>query len=137
MVDVLTPEQRSHCMARIKGKNTKPELYVRSMVHHMGFRFRLHRKELPGKPDIVFVGLKKVILIHGCFWHMHACRYGRVKPETNAEFWRNKRESNVMRDRKNVRDLKKAGWDVLIVWECWIRKPPDLERRVSRFLQSR
>ena len=134
MIDVLTTEQRHHCMARIKGKDTKPELYIRSMVHRMGYRFRLHRKDLPGKPDIVLGGLKKVIFVHGCFWHNHACRHCRVKPQTNPHFWQTKRQSNADRDRRNVRALRKAGWQVLVVWECWIKDPLNLERRIGQFL---
>ncbi len=84
MVDDLTPEQRSYCMSRIRSKDTKPEIIVRKLIHSMGFRFRLHRKDLPGKPDIVLPRLKKVIFVHGCFWHKHNCRFGRVKPKTNA-----------------------------------------------------
>ncbi len=84
MVDDLTPEQRSYCMSRIRSKDTKPEIIVRKLIHSMGFRFRLHRKDLLGKPDIVLPRLKKVIFVHGCFWHKHNCRFGRVKPKTNA-----------------------------------------------------
>jgi DNA mismatch endonuclease (patch repair protein) len=91
---------------------------VRSMVHKMGYRYRLHRKDLPGKPDLVFLGKRKVIFVHGCFFHMHDCRYGRVVPKTNAEFWQTKRLSNVERDKKNVAALKNEGWKVLEVWEC-------------------
>src|SRR5581483_5419780 len=103
MADVLTPEQRSRCMSRIRGKDTGPELVVRSMAHRMGYRFRLHSRLLPGRPDLVFPGLRKVVFVHGCFWHMHRCRFGRVTPVTNATFWMNKRSGNMRRDRKNVR----------------------------------
>lgn len=132
MVDVLTPEQRSKCMASIRGKHTKPELVVRRMIHAMGFRFRLHRKDLPGKPDIVLPSLKKVILVNGCFWHMHQCRYGRVKPRTNPEFWQAKRESNRERDIKNRRALRKMGWDVLVIWECWTKNMKDMKKLENR-----
>ena len=86
MVDVHTPEQRSFNMSRIRGRDTKPEMIVRSIVHQMGYRFRLHRKDLPGKPDLVLPGRRKIIFVHGCFWHMHRCRYGRVVPRTNTDF---------------------------------------------------
>jgi DNA mismatch endonuclease (patch repair protein) len=122
MSDVLTPEQRHHNMARIKSRDTKPEIIVRSMVHLYGRRFRLYDSSLPGKPDIVLRKDKKVIFIHGCFWHLHHCRFGRVVPKTNAEFWKNKRLANKVRDKKNIGALKKAGWKVLILWECQIRK---------------
>lgn len=136
MADVLTPEQRHKCMASIKGKNTKPELVVRKLAHAMGFRYRLHAKNLPGKPDMVFPRLGKIIFVHGCFWHMHTCRFGRVKPTTNPEFWQHKRESNRERDAKNMKQLKKMGWKVLVVWECWTMDLLRLEGRLRRFLQE-
>lgn len=123
MVDVHSPAQRSYNMSRIRGKDTRPEMIVRSLVHQMGFRFRLHRKDLPGKPDLVLPRHERVIFVHGCFWHMHRCRYGRVTPKTNAEFWQAKREGNVARDRRNRRKLKAAGWQVLTIWECWTKDP--------------
>lgn len=123
MVDVHSPQQRSYNMSRIRGKDTRPEMIVRSLVHQMGFRFRLHRKDLPGKPDLVLPRHERVIFVHGCFWHMHRCRYGRVTPKTNAEFWQAKREGNVARDRRNRRKLKAAGWQVLTIWECWTKDP--------------
>ena len=136
MTDVHTPEQRSRNMASIRSKDTKPELIVRKLVHSMGFRFRLHRKDLPGKPDLVFPRLKKVIFVHGCFWHKHRCRYGRVKPATNARFWEDKRNSNVERDKRTRRKLKRQGWDYLIIWECWTKDMDKLEARISSFLND-
>lgn len=121
MSDVHTPKQRSFNMSQIKGRNTKPEMFVRSLVHRMGYRFRLHRKDLPGKPDLVFPGMKKVIFVHGCFWHIHSCRYGQVIPRTNYEFWHTKRLSNVERDKRNLEVLESSGWKVLTIWECWIK----------------
>ena len=121
----LTKKQRSYCMSRIKGKDTKPEVVVRSLVHRIGYRFRLHRKDLPGKPDLVLARYGKVIFVHGCFWHMHTCKKGKSTPATNVQFWRNKREGNRARDRRNIRALKKLGWEVLVVWECGVK---DLER---------
>jgi DNA mismatch endonuclease, patch repair protein len=135
MVDVLNKEQRRYCMSRIRGRDTKPEVIVRSLVHRMGYRFRLHRKQLPGSPDIALPRHRKVIFVHGCFWHMHKCRYGRVKPATNVSFWKTKREANVARDKKNLRKLRRDGWKVLVVWECWTRDPSALKDRLVRFLK--
>lgn len=134
MPDVLTPEQRSRCMSRIRGRDTTPERVVRSVLHQMGYRFRLHRRDLRGKPDIVLTSLKKVVFVHGCFWHMHRCKYGRVVPRTNAAFWRLKREGNVARDRANSAALRREGWAVLIVWECETRDLNRLENRLSKSL---
>lgn len=126
MTDVHTRAQRSYNMSRIRSKDTKPEMIVRSLVHQMGFRFRLHRKDLPGKPDLVLPRHHKVIFVHGCFWHMHRCRYGKVTPKTNAQFWQDKREGNVARDRRHRRQLRSDGWDVLTIWECWTKDPETL-----------
>ena len=136
MTDVLTAEQRAYCMSRIRGKDTKPEIIVRQIVHCMGYRFRLHQRELPGSPDIVLPRHRKVIFVHGCFWHRHRCRYGRVRPATNREFWEKKRQGNVDRDRKNMRALKRMGWRVLVIWECWTRDIEKLEHRLRCFLEA-
>lgn len=136
MTDVHTPQQRSFNMSRIRHRNTRPEMIVRSLVHRMGYRYRLHRKDLPGKPDLVFPGRRKIIFVHGCFFHMHDCRYGRVTPKTNAEFWQTKRLSNVERDKRNAAALKRDGWRVLEVWECQTREPERLEKRLRKFLSS-
>lgn len=133
-MDTLSAKERSKVMSRIRGKDTQPELAVRSLAHRLGFRFRLHRKDLPGKPDLVFPRLRKVIFVHGCFWHSHSCRRGRSTPTTNAKFWKAKRESNAGRDRRNLRALRRAGWRVLVVWECQIRKLNTLEKRMAAFL---
>lgn len=114
-------------MSRIHYRNTKPEMIVRSIVHKMGFRYRLHRKDLAGKPDLVFQSRRKIIFVHGCFFHMHNCSYGKVTPKTNAEFWQNKRMGNVARDEKNINILENDGWDVLIIWEC-MTKPRNVEQ---------
>ena len=135
MADVHTARQRSFNMSRIRGKDTKPELIVRSIVHQMGFRFRLHRRDLPGTPDLVLPRHNKVIFVHGCYWHMHRCRYGRVIPKTNTEFWQTKRMGNVERDRRNIRKLRRNGWSVLILWECWTRNVEEkLIPRLEEFL---
>lgn len=125
MVDVHSPEQRSANMSAIRDRNTKPEMVVRRLVHRLGFRYRLHGKKLPGKPDIVFSRLHKVIFVHGCFWHMHSCKYGAVTPVTRADFWASKRAATVVRDKRNNEALRASGWQVLVVWECQTR---DLER---------
>ena len=134
MADVLTKKQRSFNMSRIRGKDTKPEMIVRSMVHRMGFRFRLHGKGLPGKPDLVLPRHEKIIFIHGCYWHMHRCRFGRVVPKTNTEFWQTKRQGNVDRDRRNRRSLRRAGWQVLVIWECWTRDEQKTREKLEAFL---
>jgi DNA mismatch endonuclease (patch repair protein) len=136
MVDVLTPEQRSFNMSRIRNRDTRPEMIVRSLVHRMGYRYSLHKKTLPGKPDLVLVRYQKIINVHGCFFHMHRCRYGSVVPVTNAEFWRTKRLSNVERDRRNLNSLRREGWHVMVVWECETRNLERLARRIGRFLES-
>jgi DNA mismatch endonuclease (patch repair protein) len=134
MTDVHSPEQRSRNMASIRGKDTLPEKFVRSLLHRLGYRFRLHRRDLPGKPDLVFPSRRKVIFVHGCFWHMHHCRWGRVIPGTNAEFWRTKRQTNCDRDRKAQAALSGAGWQILVVWECDVRDETALRERLQDFL---
>src|SRR5687767_7218174 len=136
MADVLTQQQRSFNMSRIRSRDTSPELAVRRIIHQLGYRYALHKKDLPGKPDIVLVRHRKIIDVHGCFFHVHKCRYGSVIPATNADFWKAKRLSNVERDKRNLRALKREGWDVLIVWECETRNPSSLETRVQSFLNK-
>ncbi|WP_082007546.1 very short patch repair endonuclease [Tepidimonas taiwanensis] len=132
--DVLTPEQRSRCMSRIRGKDTSPELIVRSLVSSMGYRYRLHDKRLPGSPDLVFKGRRKIIFVHGCFWHMHDCRYGQVKPKANAAFWEDKRIRNTLRDQRNIASLKSDGWAVLVIWECETKNTATLTKKIIEFL---
>jgi DNA mismatch endonuclease, patch repair protein len=132
-MDVHTPEQRSRNMAAIRSKNTKPEMIVRRMLCEMGLRYRLHRTDLPGKPDIVMPGRKVAIFVHGCFFHMHKCRYGRVVPATNSKFWQTKRKGNVQRDKRNRRTLQKE-WSVLTVWECWTKQPEMLKQKLRSLL---
>ncbi|MEZ6052535.1 MAG: very short patch repair endonuclease [Planctomycetaceae bacterium] len=134
MTDVLTSEQRSRCMAAIRGKDTRPELLVRKLLHSLGYRYCLHRSDLPGKPDLVFVRLRKVIFVHGCFWHRHNCKLGRPIPATRREFWLNKLEGNKKRDRKNRRLLKNNDWEVLTVWECQT-KSKVLTRTIARIVE--
>lgn len=134
-MDIVSPEKRSRMMAGIKGKNTKPELVVRKLVHGMGFRYRLHRKDLPGSPDLVFPRLRKVIFVHGCFWHRHpGCRFAYT-PKSNAKFWMDKLEGNTQRDAHAVMALDAMGWQVLIVWECEVSDLAGLARNVRLFLQ--
>lgn len=133
MVDVLNKEQRSRCMSAIRSTNTLPEMTVRRTVHRLGFRYRLHDKKLPGKPDLVFPRHKKIILVHGCFWHIHDCKYGSVIPKTRAEFWSDKRQSNVNRDRNVIKQLSELGWQVLVLWECQIKDRAKLERVLLNF----
>ena len=136
MTDVLTKEQRSFNMSRIRSKDTRPEIVIRSLVHRMGFRYALHRKDLPGRPDMVLTRHRKIIFVHGCFWHMHKCRYGRVTPATNTKFWQTKREGNVARDKRNLRKLRKGGWKVLVIWECQTRHLEKLTKKLDSFLSS-
>lgn len=134
MTDVLTPAQRRRCMAAIRGEDTKPELIVRSLVHRMGYRFRLHRRDLPGKPDLVFPGRRKIVFVHGCFWHQHPrCRYA-TRPATRRQFWAAKLDGNRRRDRKVRSQLRKLGWEVQVVWECQTKNLEQLERRLHEFL---
>lgn len=134
MTDVLTPEQRRLNMSRIRNKDTRPEMIVRSLVHGMGYRYRLHNAKLPGKPDLTLARHRKVIFVHGCFWHKHRCRYGSVVPKTNAAFWEHKRQGNVDRDRRNIAALRRQGWEVLVIWECWTRDPEKLKLHLAAFL---
>ena len=127
---------RSENMRRIRSKNMRPELAVRSLVHRMGYRFRLHRKELPGKPDLVFVSLRKVIFVHGCFWHSHEeCKSAHV-PKSNLSYWRPKLMRNRMRDARNIDALRAAGWKPMVIWECELKKESVLGSRIRRFLVS-
>lgn len=135
-MDVLTPEQRSYCMSRIRGRDTTPELVVRRLVHAMGYRFRLHRRDLPSRPDIVLPRHRKVILVHGCWWHRHACRRGHPKAKTNAGFWRRKLDGNVERERRAIQLLRKAGWRVLVIWECQTRDLRHLLPCLERFMSA-
>ena len=138
MADKLTPEQRSWNMSRIRGKNTKPELLVRWLLHARGYRYRLHGRagsiRLPGSPDLVFAGRRKVIFVNGCFWHFHDCRVGQHAPKANADFWAAKRTRTRERDARQCRQLEDAGWEVLTVWDCELREPSALEEQLVRFL---
>lgn len=137
MVDTISPERRSWNMSRIRGKNTKPELVLRSMLYREGFRFRLHRKDLPGRPDIVLPRYHTAIFVHGCFWHRHErCRYATM-PSTRQEFWAEKFNKNMERDARNRTALETAGWTVCVAWECELQYEPEATlRRISTIIRS-
>lgn len=138
-LDTLTAHQRSERMSRIRSTDTKPELRVRRLVHGLGYRYRLHAKGLPGRPDLVFGARRKVIFVHGCFWHRHkGCPRNRIpkSPERRA-FWRAKLDGNVLRDRKNASALRGMGWRVLVVWECEMKDLDRLADRIKVFLGQR
>lgn len=134
-MDRLTRERRSWNMSRITNRNTKPELSVRSLLHQLGFRFRLHRQGLPGSPDIVLPRFRTVVFVHGCFWHRHCgCRFA-YEPKSRISFWRKKFARNLERDREVRKLLRKLEWHVLIVWECELRAPLKLSKRLQRALR--
>ncbi len=132
MADRIPPEHRSWNMSRIRGRDTKPEVLVRSLLHRMGYRFRLHRTDLPGKPDIVLPKYRTIVLVHGCFWHRHRnCRFAYT-PKSRMEFWNAKFARNVERDLDVRRQLRKLGWKVVVVWECQLTKVHRLHALFSR-----
>ncbi|WP_037070808.1 MULTISPECIES: very short patch repair endonuclease [Rhizobium] len=138
MTDTLDAKARSERMSRIRGKDSKPELVVRRLAHGMGFRYRLHRKDVPGSPDLVFGSRKKVIFVHGCFWHRHgdsSCKLARL-PKSRLDFWLPKLERNAARDAENSAHLEALGWDEMIVWECQVTKAnlPILRENIRKFL---
>lgn len=131
-MDILSPEKRSWVMSRVGSSNTKPELYVRSMLHRMGFRFRIGGKLLPGHPDIVLKKYMTCVFVHGCFWHQHkGCPKSRV-PKSNVQFWQAKFERNIFRDEHNENALKSLGWNVVVVWECEIKDPEKLAMKLKQ-----
>jgi DNA mismatch endonuclease (patch repair protein) len=136
MPDVFNPEERSRIMAKVRGENTSPERLVRSLIHKMGYRFRLNVKDLPGKPDIVLKKHKKVIFVHGCFWHQHEGCPHAARPSSNTEYWNKKLDRNMLRDRENMHKLEYLGWNVLIVWECETRDREKLVDKLKGFLTS-
>jgi DNA mismatch endonuclease (patch repair protein) len=138
MADVLTKNQRHRCMSAIRNKDTKPEKVVRRLVHSLGYRYRLQGSDLPGRPDLIFSGKRKVIFVHGCFWHRHSCNKGHSMPSTRIEFWRKKLEDNKERDKTNRLKLRKLGWKSLVIWECETKpsKKDKLKKRIREFLDS-
>lgn len=138
MIDTLTPSARSERMGRVRGRDTKPEMVVRRLIHGMGYRYRLQARDLPGRPDIVFRKRKKAIFVHGCFWHRHpdpACKLARL-PKTRLDFWLPKLEGNRRRDIANVERLEALGWQVLLVWECELRDREQLRNVLRRFIEG-
>lgn len=135
MTDTLTREQRSERMRRVRGRDTGTELAVRRLVHGLGYRFRLHARDLPGTPDLVFRRRRKVIFVHGCFWHRHDCPLGRT-PKSNRDFWVPKLAGNQARDSRNLDRLVDLGWRVLVVWECELKDRDALTRRIAQFIDE-
>jgi len=138
MADTVTPKRRSEIMSNIRAKGMKPEMFVRRLVHSMGYRYRLHRKDLPGKPDLVFPSRRKVIFVHGCFWHQHAdpaCKISR-RPQSNQDYWLPKLERNVARDAEHQARLTELGWDALVIWECETKDRDALGARIGEFLDG-
>ncbi len=135
-MDTFTPSERSRIMRQVHSRNTQPELAVRSLVHRLGFRFTLHRRDLPGNPDLVFPARRRIIFVHGCFWHGHRCRAGRNRPASNTGYWIPKLDRNRRRDRINRRLLARLGWRTLVVWECELKRQPRLEARIVRFFEE-
>lgn len=135
MSDIFERAKRSEIMSRIRGRDTTPELVVRRIAHRLGFRFRLHRKDLPGSPDIVFPRYRAIIMVHGCFWHRHpGCKYAYT-PKTRVHFWRKKFEGNVVRDRRNALMLSELGWRTMVIWECETKDHQAVAARIESFLR--
>ena len=133
-MDTRTPEQRRRIMQAVKSKDTKPEMIVRRCLHAMGYRYRLHRKDLPGRPDIVFVGRRKAIFVHGCFWHGHGCSKGQL-PKSQLDYWLSKLKQNVRRDRMNIEQLELMGWRALVIWQCQTTDIDALRVQLITFLE--
>lgn len=137
MSDVFSPVKRSEIMSHVHSKNTTPEIKVRKLLHKMGYRFRLYRNDLPGKPDIVLSKYQTVIFVHGCFWHgCPICKHAQKRPRSNSDYWNQKLDNNLKRDKNNALQLEKLGWHVLIIWECETRisNLPLLQNKLSTFL---
>jgi len=132
MTDIFDPEKRSEIMAKVHGTDTTPEIRVRKLLHNMGYRFRLHQRDLPGKPDIVLPKYRTAIFVHGCFWHgCPKCRHAQIRPAANSDYWNNKLDRTIERDKENQRKLRKMGWYVMVIWECETKKK-ETESLVSR-----
>jgi DNA mismatch endonuclease (patch repair protein) len=134
-MDRVTRAIRSKIMASVHTRDTGAEKAVRSLVHRLGYRYSVSRKDLPGKPDLVFVSRRKAIFVHGCFWHGHSCRYGRL-PKSRLDYWEPKIERNKARDLRQVNALRKEGWSVMVIWQCQLKKQEALEARVEGFLNG-
>ena len=134
MTDVLSVGQRSRNMQAIKAKNTKPEIAVRRIAHSLGYRYQLHRRDLPGSPDLVFPSSRRIIFVHGCFWHCHKSCSRAYVPQSNMDYWLPKLARNVQRDKEAVRTLKASGWQILVIWECSTGDTDRLQRKIEQFL---
>lgn len=134
-MDTRTPEQRRRIMQAVKSANTKPEILVRRLLHRLGYRFRLHRNDLPGRPDIVLPKFRKAIFVHGCFWHAHGCAKGQP-PKSRQDYWLPKLEANINRDRQKVAELEKLGWKVLVFWQCETKDRNSLALRLQAFVDE-
>ena len=134
--DIYSAKKRSEIMSRVKSKNTKPEKLVRSILYGLGYRFRLHNKDLPGKPDIVLPKYKTVIFVHGCFWHQHPSCRKATYPQNNADFWKQKLDTNIDRDQRKQEELQRLGWRVLVVWECQTRDIDSLNLILQDFFED-
>jgi len=137
MPDVFSPDQRSAVMRAVKSRNTTPEIAVRRAAHALGLRFRLHRADLPGKPDLVFPAKRAALFVHGCFWHGHSCARGDRMPATNRDYWRAKIGRNMARDKASLSALRKLGWKPVVIWECETRDKAALARLLTRKLQRK
>jgi DNA mismatch endonuclease (patch repair protein) len=135
-MDTLTTEQRSERMSLVRGVDSGAELTVRRIAPRMGFRYRKHRRDLPGRPDMVFAGRRKVVFVHGCFWHRHDCPAGRRWPKSHLDFWKSKLERNWERDNETLPQLTEAGWEALVIWECETRDPRTVETLLASFLDA-
>jgi DNA mismatch endonuclease (patch repair protein) len=135
-MDTLTRAERSERMRRVKARDTKPERALRKLVWALGYRYRKHRRDVPGNPDLAFVGKKRAIFLHGCFWHRHDCPSGTRSPKSRVAFWTRKFRRNVARDAIVAKCLKRAGWKTLVIWECQLRRPLTIERKIKRFLDA-
>ena len=134
MADYYPVQKRSEIMRRVRARGSRAELIVRRLTHRMGYRYRLHRRDLPGRPDLVFIKRRKVIFVHGCFWHGHSCRAGENRPRSNTAYWEPKLDRNIARDAENQADLARMGWQVLVVWECELRDVEQLREKINLFL---
>src|SRR4051794_30340101 len=135
-MDTLSPKERSERMSRVRNKDTKPELLARRLFHRLGYRFRLHRRDLPGKPDLVLPRYRTAVFVHGCFWHCHSCPKGTTRPVNNRAFWDKKLADNEARDARNRQLLEAAGWHVVVVWECETASADRLTRQLGQALPS-
>jgi DNA mismatch endonuclease, patch repair protein len=134
--DPFSAAERSAVMRAVKGKDTTPELVVRRLVHRLGYRYRLHVADLPGKPDLVFPARRKVIFVHGCFWHWHTCKRGRRMPKAHSDYWTKKLLRNQARDRRHRAALRRHGWSVLVIWECQTKDAAKLSAKIQQFLDD-